>query len=639
MLVKRFNLTIIIFCLTVSLNQLNAQGFEGYYQHPDIHQNTIVFVAESDIWRVSIEGGLAQRLTTHAEEERHPAISPDGKTIAYSATYEGPTEVYTMPLEGGLPTRCTYSEGSRAVGWTPDGKLAFSTSVFNKFPEPQLVTLDLNSKTKSIVPLHRAYNGIQNEDGIWFFVHMRDQNENVKRYQGGQARQLWKFDGENEAVKLTTDHLGESFNPMWHNGRLYFITDRDGIQNIWSMDIAGKDLQQHTTHTEYDVRSANVHDGKIVYQHAADLWLLDIASGEYHRIDIRLASDMEHLREQWIEDPASYITSVNPDPTGEKVAVTARGRVFIVPAQSGRTISYTEQGDVVRYRDAVFSHGGKNIISLSDESSEFEFVRFPADGVGEVKPLTNDGEIFRHHGIPSSDGKWIAYDDLENNLYILNVSTGKSKKISTTKERIRDFSWSPDNQWLAFVQMASNRFHQIKIYNLQDESTFNLTSDRANNHNVKWSPDGKFIYFLSDRGLSTLAGSSRDPRLGGVYYDKTESVYHVPLKESYRSPFREKDELMDEDEEAKEGTDELVVSIDKADILHRNIRVPIPAGNYSKLEVNDKAIYLLSQETGSNSNSHLKVMRMTNEDASLTNMVSGISGFQLTQDGKKATCT
>ncbi len=619
----------------ISLNQVKGQGMEGYYQQPDIHQNTIVFVAEGDIWKVPIEGGLAQRLTTHFEEERSPAISADGKTIAYSATYEGPTEVYTMPLEGGLTSRRTYLGNANTVGWTPDGKLIFSTGVFNTFPEPQLVTLDLNSKTKSIVPLHRAYNGIQNEDGIWFFVHMPDHNENIKRYQGGQARQLWKFDGENEAIKLTTDHLGESFNPMWHNGRLYFITDRDGIQNIWSMDIAGKDLQQHTTHTEYDVRSANVHDGKIVYQHAADLWLLDIASGEYDKLDIRLASDMEHLREQWIEDPASYITAVNTDPTGEKVAVTARGRVFIVPAQSGRTISYTEQGDVVRYRDAVFSHDGKNIIALSDESGEFEFVRFPADAVGEVKPLSNDGEILRFQGTPSSDGKWIACKDLENNLYILNVNTGKSKKISTTKERIRDFSWSPDNQWLAFVQMASNRFHQIKIYNLNDGSTFNLTSDRANNYNVKWSSDGKFIYFLSDRGLFNLAGSSGDPRLGGVYYDKTESVYHVPLKKSYRSPFREKDELMDEDEEAKEDTDQLVVSIDKADILHRNIRVPIPAGNYSRLEVNDKAIYLLSQETGSKTNSHLKVMRMTNEDASLKSMVSGISGFELTPNGKK----
>jgi len=627
-----------ILLLTFGINHVIAQGFEGYYQQADIHGSNIVFVAEGDIWKVPIEGGLAQRLTTHTEEERYPTFSPDGKTIAYSATYEGPMEVYTLPLEGGVPTRWTYSTGSKAVGWTADSKIIYATAEFSKLPngQSQLVTLDLDTRQKAVVPLASAYHGIQSDEGTWFFTHLSDGNENVKRYAGGWAQQIWKFDGKNEAVKLTTDHLGESFNPMWHEGRLYFITDRDGIQNIWSMDEDGKDLKQHTKHAEFDVRSANIDKGKIVYQHAADLWLLDIASGDYNKINIRLASDMEHLREQWIENPTSYITSVNPDPTGEKVAVTARGRVFIVPAESGRTISYTEQGDVVRYRDAVFSHDGEHIISLSDESGEFEFVQFPADEVGEVKPITKDGQRLRYQGIPSSDGKWIAYDDVENNMFVLNVSTGKSKKITTTKERIRDFSWSPDNQWLAFVQMASNRMYQVKVYNVNNDSLFDLTTDRSNNHSVAWSPDGKFVYFLSDRGFNTLIGSVRDARLGSVHWDKSESVYHVPLRKSYRSPFREKDELMDEGEESTEASGgKLVVTIDKEGIKARNIKVPIPEGNYNHLDVNNKAIYLLTEETSSGSNYHLKAIKITNEDVKLADMASGISRFELSQNGEK----
>ncbi|MEO1652517.1 MAG: S41 family peptidase, partial [Bacteroidota bacterium] len=441
--------------------------------------------------------------------------------------------------------------------------------------------------------------------------------------------------GKNEAVKLTTDHLGESFNPMWYEDRIYFITDRDGIQNIWSMDADGKDLKQHTKHDEFDVRSANLDNGKIVYQHAADLWLLDIPSGEYRKMNIGLASDLAHLREQWIENPSKYITSVHPSPRGEKVIVTARGRVFVVPVKSGRTIRFTEQGDVVRYRDALFSADGKNIISLSDESGEFEFVQFAADGSGQVTPLTKNGKLFRYQGIPSSDGKWIAYDDLENNMYVHNLSTGESKKISTNQQGIQDFAWSPDNQWLAFVQRASNRMYQIKVYHIKDGSLFNLTSDRSNNHSVQWSPDGKFIYFLSDRGIFSLVGSPRGARLGGVRWDKTESIYHVPLKKSYRSPFREKDELQEEDKEAEKSEGELVVSIDKTDIQSRNIRVPIPAGNYSQLAVSDKAIYLLSQRTGSSTNAHLQVMKITNEGAKLRDMASGINRFELTQDAKK----
>lgn len=625
-----------LFYLMMGLNQVIAQGFEGYYQHPDIHGNTIVFVAEGDIWKVAIEGGLAQRLTTHAEEERYPAISPDGKTIAYSATYEGPMEVYTVSLEGGLPTRWTYSEDSKAVSWTPDGKIIYRTATFSKLPNAELVTIDLKSKVKSIVPLHQANQGIQNKKGTWFFVPLDEANDNVKRYTGGWARQIWKFEGDKEAIKLTTDHLGESFNPMWYEGRVYFITDRDGMKNIWSMDANGKDLKQHTTHTEFDVRHANLDEGKIVYQHAADLWLLDIASGEYNKIKIQLASDFEQLRETWVENPAAYITSVRPNPTGEKVVATVRGRVFVIPAKSGRTIGFTEQhDDVIRHRDAVFSPDGKNIITLSDESGEFEFVQFAADGSGEVKPLSRDGQLLRYQGLPSSDGKWIAYDDVENNMYVLNVSSGVSKKVSTNQQGIRDFSWSPDSQWLAFVQRASNRMAQIKIYNVNDGSTFDLTNDRSNNFSVKWSPDGKFIYYLSDRGFKTLVGSPRGVRLGGVHWDKSESVYHVPLKKSYRSPFREKDELMKEAKEEEKSEGKRMVNIDKADIQSRTIGVPISAGNYRQLEVNDKAIYVLSQETGLYAQSHLKVAKISHEKTKLTDMAAGINGFELTQNGQK----
>lgn len=635
----------LILCLVIGLNQVMAQGVEGYYQYPDIHQNTIVFTAEGDIWRVSIDGGLAQRLTTHAEEERYPVISPDGKTLAYSASYEGPTEVYTLPIDGGMTTRWTYeSDGSIVTSWTPDGQIVYQTMAFNKRPDEQLVTIDLNSKEKSVVPLYQASEGILNEAGTWVFIRPSDHGDAAKRYVGGTARQIWKFDGSNEAVKLTTDYAGESFRPMWYNDRVYFISDRDDIMNIWSMDVNGGDLKQHTKHDEFDVRYANLDNGRIVYQHAADLWLLDIASGEYNKIDIRLASDLAQLREKWDENPSRYITAVHPDPKGEKVVITARGRVFVAPIKSGRTVAFTEQKNV-RYRDAVFSHDGKNIITLSDESGEFEFVQFAADGSGAIKALTNNGGLLRYQGIPSPDGKWIAYDDLESNMYILNVATGISKKISTNQEGIRDFSWSPDSQWLAFVQAALNTMTQIKVYNVNDESIFDLTTDRANSLNPKWSPDGKFMYFLSDRSFTSLVGSPWGTRQPEPYWDASEKVYHVALKKGTRSPFREKDELMDKDKPAKDKKEEkdksekeekkLVVSIDKAGIQSRIMEVPIPAGNYYSLEVNDKALYMMSAGTGVQAKSNLKVVKIGNEDIKAKDLATAVNGFEITQDGKK----
>ncbi|MEM9820209.1 MAG: S41 family peptidase [Bacteroidota bacterium] len=640
-----------IFALVIGFHQAIAQGFEGYYQYPDIHQNTIVFTAEGDLWKVSADGGLAQRLTTHAEQERYPFFSPDGQTIAYSASYEGPTEVYTLSRDGGLPTRWTYeAESSIVTSWTPDGKIVYQTWAFNKRPEAQLVTIDLNSKEKAIVPLHQATEGVQNKEGVWFFTRPSDHNDAAKRYVGGTARQLWKFDGKNEAVQLSKDHAGESFYPMCDNGRVYFLSDRDGIMNIWSMDENGGDLKQHTKHSEFDVRYANLDSGRIVYQNAADLYLLDITTGKYDKVDIRLASDFAQLRERWVEKPAEYITSVHPDPKGEKVVITARGRAFVLPVKSGRSVAFTEQKGV-RYRDAMFSHDGENVITLSDDSGEFEFVQFAADGSGEIQALTQDGEMLRFRGIPSPDGKWIAYDDLAANMYVLNITTGISKKISSNQEGIRDFSWSPDSGWLAFVQSAFNAMAQIKVYNVNSESTFDLTTDRANSFNPQWSPDGKFIYFLSDRSFTSLVGSPWGTRQPEPYWDASEKVYHVALKSEYRSPFREKDELMGEGgkkasseekekKEEKEGNesseeDKLVVTIEQEGIQSRIVEVPISAGNYRNLAVNDKALYMMARETGVKAKSHLKVVKISNEGVKIKEAVSSVNGFEMTQDGKK----
>ncbi len=646
-------LSFLLLTTAISLNYSFGQGFEGYYRYPDIHGNTIVFAAEGDLWTVPLEGGLASRLTTHQEEERYPTISPDGKTIAYSASYEGPTEVYTMPIQGGIPTRWTYeAEGSIANTWTPDGQVVYSTWAFSKLPDDQLVKIDPVSKNKTVIPLYQAGEASFNSDGkTVFFVRPADHNNVTKRYKGGTARQIWKFtEGTEEAIKLTTDYTGESHHPMWFDGRVYFLTDRDGMMNVWSMNENGGDLKQHTTHKDFDVRYANISDGNIVYQMAADLWHYNISSNTSKKIDIRLVSDLDQLREKWDDNPSRYITSVHPDAEGKNIVITARGRVFVAPVKSGRFVSFTEKKNV-RYRDAIFSSDAKKIVALSDESGEFEFVSMPANGIGSEKQITSDGNLLRYSAVASPDGKWLAYDDLESNMYVLNIATGASKKISTNQEGIWDFSWSPDSKWLAFVQTASNTMAQIKVYNVIDGSSFDLTTDRANSFSPKWSPDGKFIYFLSDRSFTSLVGSPWGTRQPEPYFDASEKLYHVALKKGTRSPFREDDELSSdtntdkkEDESDKkkkkkgdddESDDKVVVSIDKQGIQQRIIEVPIKAGNYNGLGVTSKAIYMMSAETGVEAKRHLMVVKIDNKDVKIKTMVSEANGFELTAKGEK----
>ncbi len=644
----------IFLCLFLSLGSAaiaNAQGFEGYYRYPDIHNNTIVFSAEGDLWTVPLQGGLAQRLTTHQEEERFATFSPDGSQIAFSASYEGPTEVYTMPTQGGLPIRWTYEADASIVnGWTPDNKVVYQTRAYSKVPDNQLVTIDPKTKEKTIIPLAQASEASFNRTGnTVYFVRPSYHNNVTKRYQGGTARQLYKFtEGDEEAVKLTQDHPGESHHPMWFDGRVYFISDRDGMMNIWSIDENGGDLKQHTTHKAFDVRYANSSNGNLVYQMGADIWHYNIASNEAKKVTIHLVSDLDQLREKWEDNPSKYITSVHPDAKGEHVVITARGRVFVAPTKAGRLVSFTEKKNV-RFRDAVFSPDGKQIYTLSDESGEFEFVSMPSKGIGASRQLTKDGDVLRFTGMPSPDGKWIAYADLENNMYTLHIKSGTRKKISTNQEGISDYKWSPDSKWLAFVQTAANTMAQIKIYNVDTDSTFDLTTDRANSLNPRWSPDGKFIYFLSDRSFTSLVRSPWGTRQPEPYFDASEKLYHVALQKGTRSPFREADELngtaKQEDTEdvdkkknkkdkgeAKESA--VVVKIDQNGIKERIQEVPIKAGNYNGLEVNKVAIYLISSDTGLHAKNHLSFVKIGNEAVELKTMISDITDFELTAEGE-----
>ena len=265
----------------VRAGEAESQAPQGYYRFPAIHGDTVVFTAEGDLWRVPVQGGMAQRLTSHLGTESHAAFSPDGKLLAFSAEYEGPTEVYTMPTEGGLPTRRTFEGGTAVVaGWTPDGKVLYSTRRFSTLPDWQLATIDLQTGEERVLPLSQASEGVFEPTGkTLFFTRLPFQGSSTKRYQGGTIQHLWKFTlGETEAVPLTESFAGTSKAPMWWQGRIYFLSDRDGTMNLWSMDPAGADLQQVTRHKGWDAKSPAVSEGRIVYQLGADLHLYDLAA-------------------------------------------------------------------------------------------------------------------------------------------------------------------------------------------------------------------------------------------------------------------------------------------------------------------------------------------------------------------------
>jgi tricorn protease len=656
----------------------------GYYRQPALHKDTLVFVSEGDLWKVSVNGGVAMRLTSHPGEEGHPAISPDGQTLAFTAQYEGPTELYTMPLDGGHPQRRTFDGAAiDFVGWTPDGKLLFATDRHATLPAHQLVLLDLSQKDTphTVVPLAQAADGCYDASGkMLFFTRFPFQGSHTKRYQGGTAQNLWKFrDGADEAVPLTADYPGTSKNPLCWNGRVYFASDRDGTMNLWSMTPDGHDLKQHTHHAGWDVASPCLSQGKVVYQLGADLRLYDIAADNDRLVPITLASDFDHHREHWVKKPLDYLTSAHLSPDGDRVVLTARGRVFVAPHRQGRLVEATRK-EGVRYRDARFFPDGKDLLMLSDESGEVELWQLPANGVGDAQQLTKDGDVLRLDGVPSPNGKWIAHRDKNQRLFLFDVAAKKNRLLEESKlDQLADLAWSPDSKWLAYVAVADNLFKQIKLYGIDEGKITTVTSDRYDSYNPAWSPDGQWLYLLSDRNLKTVVEEPWGSYQPEPFLDKKTKIYHLALTEDLRSPWAQADELSSDDkgdakpekggkrsrggatprgvknsglatpsasgdnpdkpkDKEKDKGDKkdkpATVKIDLDGIRTRLIEVPVPPGNYSHLSLNDTTLFWLSTPAGEKK-ATLSAVKIARDEVEVKKVTDEVKDYELSADGEK----
>jgi len=645
--------------LTLLGPAIPAEAPIGYYRQPALADDTVVFVAEGDLWKVSTDGGVARRLTSHPGDESEPAISPDGTTLAFVARYEGPRELYTMPLAGGLPVRRTYgADGVAVSGWTADGRILYGTELYSTLPNWQLVKLDIGhpdvAGVPEIVPLAQAADGWYGDDGVTlYFTRLRFQGSHTKRYRGGTAQTIWRYsEGDDEAMPLTGDYPGTSKRPMYWNGRVYFASDRDDTMNLWSMNPDGTDLQQHTRHEGWDVASPYLDHGRIVYQLGADLRLYDIASDGDRGLRITLDSDLDQLRERWIDEPMDYVTSVHLSPEGDRVALTARGRVYVAPHRQGRLIEATRT-EGVRFREGRFMPDGKTLLAFSDQSGEVELWTVPANGVGDASQLTDDGAVLRWEAVPSPDGKTIAHHDKNQRLYVYDVEKSKNRLVE--ENPIGGFSgvaWSPDGKWLAYVAPADNLFARIKLYDVAAETSTAVTSDRFDSYGPVWSADGEWLYFLSDRNLVSIVGGPWGAYQPEPFLDKTTQIYHLPLKSGLRSPFAAADELQeghgaeetddtedpaekDADDADENGSEKpILVTIELDGIEERLEMVPIPAGNYGSLQINDKGLFWLSNRAGERKRA-LVGAAFARDDVKVETVAEDVTSYEVSADGKK----
>ncbi|MCK4538288.1 MAG: PD40 domain-containing protein [Candidatus Krumholzibacteria bacterium] len=609
----------VIFALTLSFLLVAGSVFAAdesrLMRLPDIHGDMIVFSYAGDLWTAPASGGTATRLTTHIGGEAFAKFSPDGKTVAFSASYDGNFDVFTIPARGGVPKRLTWHpKADMVLDWHPSGKKVLFRSNKDARTNPgprydRLYTIDSNGGYPEVLPLFEgeltsyspdgdkiAYNRIAREFRTW------------KRYRGGMEQNIWTYDFKKNKAEKLTDYEGTDAFPMWYGDVVYFISDRDYTMNIFCYDLHTKQVHKVTDHSEYDVKWPSLGDDRIIYENAGYLYVLDLKTEKTTRLTINVPSEHNLKREAYI-NAGTLINSFDLSSTGKRAVFGARGDIFTVPAKKGEVRNLTKTPGI-RERSPAFSPDGNWVAYFSDRTGEYELYLTKPDGTGEEEQITKIGKNFPLAMLWSPDSKHIAFYDQLGWLYRLDVESKKITKIDRNEYGdLRDFAWSADSKWITYSKTGDNNFSSIYLYNLAKDEKSQATSDLYNDYSPSFDPDGKYLYFLTDR---TINIQFRNFESGWEFVSPT-TVCVTTLKADTPSPLAPESDEIEVKEEEKENGDkdkadkdddkkdekndeekeeDKELEIDIAGLESRTISLPIGSGNFGGLTaVSGKVIY------------------------------------------------
>lgn len=499
---------------------------------PDIHGDRIVFSAEGDLWLGSIAGGTASRITTHEANEDHPRFSPDGKQIAFTGGYDGGSDVYVMPAEGGAPRRLTFDPfGAQLVGWTPDGsKILFRSARAVPETGPRLYLVPFTGGLPQPLPMERAAQGSFSPDGSQLaYCRLPMENHHWKRYRGGEANRVWIADLKRKSfVKINDDTINEQY-PVWVGDSIYYVSERDGTANLWRYDTKTKHTARLTAHDTYDVIAPASDGQKIIYQWGNSLWTYDVKSGKESQIKLTLASDSLHARPHYVP---GTMQEFDLGPTGKRVVIQGRGQMATLPAEKGEPHPIALQMGT-RAKNPQWSPDGKWIAFVSDRSGEENLWIAPSSGQGEPKRLTNESKLHLDGPRWSPDSKRIAFRDNALGLYLLDLeSRTKTEVARGDYGGIGDYAFAPDGKWLAYARPENFFVSSLYLYNIAQKQATRLTSPPTQDSAPTFDPTGKYLYFLSQRSVKPKA----DPFDFQNDFDKTTKIYLLTLAKETASP-------------------------------------------------------------------------------------------------------
>ena len=619
---------------------------------PDIHNGTIVFSYDGDLWIVGDKGGTARRTTGHtAGLEWFPKFSPDGSMVAFTGDYDGNENVYVMPAWGGAPRCLTYHPArDRVVEWTPDGQVLIST----RRGEPltwlrRLMTVSTEGGLPVALPMNTGGAASYSPDGRKIaFNRLERDFATWKRYRGGTAQDVWIFDLDAQKTTRVTDDAGNDSFPMWQGESIYFVSERVGRGNLWAHDLGTGKQRQVTFHDEFDVKWPSMGPGQIVYENGGALWVLDVTTEKTRRVPIYVPTDRIAARPKWTF-VGDNIAGASISPSGKRVAVEARGELFSVPAEKGPTRNLTDsQG--VRERNPCWSPDGKWIAYYSDRSGEMEIYVRSADGRESERRVTEDGAVYRFGLAWSPDSAKLLFVDKNTKLYWLDVDSGRATLIDQSGyDDIDGYDWSPDSAWVVYQKTGRNRFDSVYLYSLDKGQSYPVTDATTDDGDPTFDPDGKYVYFASNREMQPFM----DLFDANFILQKAAKIYAVALTKDTPSPFApESDEetgaaKTDEGDKEKKDEDKAKekaakrVEIDIDGIGNRVVAFPIPGGNYHNLIAKNGKLYFISRPdqplggTWSKKKEEYKLVAFDFKERKIETVISPVSWYGISADGKK----
>lgn len=610
-------LTLLFSGICLAFAQVNARLF----QHPDVSDTHITFVYAGDIWVAPKEGGTANKLSSPAGEEAYPRFSPDGSHIAFSGNYNGNTDVYMIPALGGVPKRLTYHGMSeRTLDWSPDGEqvLFASSRESGRQRYSQFYTISTQGGQAEKLPVPYGENASFGPDGQQLAYTPKSRAQRTwKRYRGGMATDIYLFNLETFASENITNNPANDEFPMWHDRKVYFLSDRGSNQryNIWMYDLDSRQSRQITKFSEFDVHYPAIGPKDIVFEAGGQLYLLDLASDQYQEVDIKVVTD-QMARAPRTESVAKTMQGGHIAPDGKRAVIQARGELFSLPAEHGYVKNMTQSSGVAE-RYPAWSPNGRYIAFWSDRSGEYQLTVHDLQEAGKESKLTSYGAGFRYQPYWSPDSKKIAFIDEKLTIRIFDMDSKTTTDVAQSDHFLNHYNlsnfhmdWSPDSRWLTYSFPGGNRNGTIYLYDVESGAANQATSGFYSDNRPVFDPEGKYLYFLTNRHFSPLYSDFDN----SFVYPNATQVAAVALRKDVESPLAARnDEVEIKADEADEGEhgengkkdngedeEEMKVEIDFDGFEQRIVLLPADPGNYANLSAaKGKVIYHRVPNSGS----------------------------------------